>query len=275
MYSYALFKFRFAPLRFNLVTGILSLTICLFMVACSEQTPSTNPADTNFNDGWEFALEGEDFQAVQIPHDWSVGFAFDSIKGEGAASYLLGGKGTYRKIFPSPASGLAYLHFDGVYNNATVNLNGSSLGRKKLADFPDHIYKWAVPYAAGELEVKGYATTGETNFQLNSAKAPTTLALTTEGEVEGGIEHLIVQLLDEDGLPVRYQEKEISFKLIGEAELLGVDNGAATNTYAFQGGKVLTENGRVLAIIRRGAADAELLISAPGIPDITHKIVKD
>ena len=32
-------------------------------------------------------------------------------------------------------------------------LNGKSLGKKSLADFPDRIYKWLVPFETGVLEV--------------------------------------------------------------------------------------------------------------------------
>jgi len=53
---------------------------------------------------------------------------FDSVKGEGATGYLLGGIGNYRKRFASPESPVTYLYFDGVYNNATVTLNGKELG---------------------------------------------------------------------------------------------------------------------------------------------------
>jgi len=95
----------------------------LLLLACNQQPESA----TNFNNDWQFALEGEEFQPVNLPHDWSVEFPFDSIKGEGATGYLPGGKGTYQKRFKAPA-GVNYLHFDGVYNNATVMLNGEKLG---------------------------------------------------------------------------------------------------------------------------------------------------
>ncbi|MEM9258313.1 MAG: glycoside hydrolase family 2 TIM barrel-domain containing protein, partial [Bacteroidota bacterium] len=133
--------------HFKFTLFLLGYFISLLFTACSEQTPSTSSINANFNDDWEFALEGEDFQPVHLPHDWSVSFAFDSIKGEGATGYLLGGKGTYRKSFSSPASGLAYLHFDGVYNNATVSLNGKELG--------NHPYGYApFYYTLGEEELK-------------------------------------------------------------------------------------------------------------------------
>ncbi|MEM9929010.1 MAG: glycoside hydrolase family 2 TIM barrel-domain containing protein, partial [Bacteroidota bacterium] len=108
--------------------GGLILFALTALSGCTAPATEEGVSAANFNDGWEFALEGEAFAPVSLPHDWSVSFPFDSIKGEGATGYLLGGIGTYRKNFASPAAGISYLHFDGVYNNATVSLNGQELG---------------------------------------------------------------------------------------------------------------------------------------------------
>lgn len=65
------------------------LLLCLAVFSCEQK--SEDQVSENFNGDWEFALKGEDWATVNIPHDWSVSFPFDSIKGEGATSYLLGG----------------------------------------------------------------------------------------------------------------------------------------------------------------------------------------
>ncbi|AWG22686.1 glycoside hydrolase family 2 [Flavobacterium faecale] len=104
--------------------GILNLiTVC----ACAQN----NTQDFNFD--WNFKLENSsqsNWKNVNLPHDWSVGFSFDSIKGEGATGYLLGGIGWYKKDFKVKPSKneTTYILFDGVYNNSTLWLNDKKLG---------------------------------------------------------------------------------------------------------------------------------------------------
>lgn len=153
---------------------------------------------------------------------------------------------------------------------AELFLNGKSLGRRRMADNPDHIYKWAVPYTSGELMVKGYTNGASPEYTLQTSSEPAKLSLHTEGSGEEGIVHLIVQLEDANGHPVRHLSRELSFSVSG-AELLGVDNGAPTNTSAFQGGKVKTNNGRALAIVRLPDEPASITVTAAGLPEAVFK----
>ncbi|MCG8638348.1 MAG: beta galactosidase jelly roll domain-containing protein, partial [Desulfobacterales bacterium] len=81
------------------------------------------------------------WRILNIPHDWSVEFSFDQEKGEGCTGYLPGGIAWYRKHFQSPenfAEKSVYLCFDGVYNHASVYINGHKLG--------DHPYGYSPFY---------------------------------------------------------------------------------------------------------------------------------
>ncbi|MDD4920026.1 MAG: glycoside hydrolase family 2 TIM barrel-domain containing protein [Bacteroidales bacterium] len=92
---------------------------------------------TDFNNDWEFARTGgiDDslaWQAVDLPHDWSIEGPFDkdnpATPGGGA---LPGGKGIYRKIFilGSETQGkLVFLEFDGIYRDSRVFVNGRLAG---------------------------------------------------------------------------------------------------------------------------------------------------
>ena len=79
---------------------------------------------TNFNDrGW---------QAVTLPHDWSIEGPFDP-QWASATGFLPGGVGWYRRTFALPeasASCRVFLHFDGVYCNSEVWINGHFLGKR-------------------------------------------------------------------------------------------------------------------------------------------------
>ncbi len=78
------------------------------------------------------------WRTIDLPHDWSIedlpgtGSPFDSAAIWGiSGGYLTGGTGWYRKTFELPQNVVnkkLSLHFEGVYMNADVWLNGERLG---------------------------------------------------------------------------------------------------------------------------------------------------
>jgi beta-galactosidase/beta-glucuronidase len=104
---------------------------------------------TDFNDGWTF-YSGDDtgaytadfddrhWRPVILPHDWSIKGPFDP-QWASATGYLPGGIGWYRKTFDLPADYAekrVSVHFDGVYCNSEVWINGNFLGRRPNGYIP-------------------------------------------------------------------------------------------------------------------------------------------
>ena len=176
--------------------------------------------------------------------------------------------------YPTPGQPLVAEAY-GNTPEAELFLNGRSLGRQRLADHADHIYKWPLDYAPGTLRLVGYAADGSeaTHHELITPGEATAVTLTEEYG-EGGVTHLVAQLTDADGRPVRADERRLSVTLAGQGRLLGVDNGAATNTDPFQGGSVVTHYGRALAIIKltAPAAPPTVTVTADGLPPATLQL---
>lgn len=86
-----------------------------------------------FNDDWKFHKdEAAGWRSVTLPHDWSIEGPFEE-RWASATGYLPGGIGWYRKAFDVPDAGgdrRMSLHFDGVYCNSDVWINGHHLGRR-------------------------------------------------------------------------------------------------------------------------------------------------
>ncbi|MFI3206064.1 MAG: glycoside hydrolase family 2 TIM barrel-domain containing protein [Clostridia bacterium] len=75
----------------------------------------------------KFTEDDSDWKTVRLPHDWSVEFPFDPIKGEGCTGYLLGGTGWYRKHFVTTEDMVGkkvFVNFDGIYNRSNIYCNG-------------------------------------------------------------------------------------------------------------------------------------------------------
>jgi beta-galactosidase len=99
----------------------------------------------NWSGGWKFrmgeaergadpALDDSAWQAVDLPHDWSIAVPFreDSPSGTGGG-FLDGGAGWYRKTFTAPAAWRGkrvFIQFDGAYMDSRVWINGNLLGER-------------------------------------------------------------------------------------------------------------------------------------------------
>ena len=97
--------------------------------SCTLESPRT-VCDFNFD--WEFKHETDSaWRRLHLPHDWAIEGEFSKENPSGPSSGALpGGKGVYRKHFPTPAAQKVFLEFDGVYMNSTVTVNGKVLGTR-------------------------------------------------------------------------------------------------------------------------------------------------
>ena len=83
-----------------------------------------------FDDGWQFTRNGKTIN-VDLPHDWDIFEGPNSGKGATGTGggWYPGGKGEYRKTFPTPKGEMVKLHFEGVYQKAEVFINGQKTGQ--------------------------------------------------------------------------------------------------------------------------------------------------
>ncbi|MBQ8315391.1 MAG: DUF4982 domain-containing protein [Lachnospiraceae bacterium] len=106
-----------------------------------------------WNDGWEFTekqvgtpaeeffFEKQDWQRVDLPHDWLIYDATDLYRD---------GEGWYRKtFFYVPSEERVSLRFDGVYMNCTVYVNEKQ------------VYDWKYGYSAFEFDITDALREGE------------------------------------------------------------------------------------------------------------------
>ena len=169
-----------------------------------------------------------------------------------------------------------------VYSNCPeveLFLNGESLGKKKLTDFEDHIYKWGVPYAAGELKAVGTSDGKSCSEDVVYAhNEPTQMQVTidkNELSADGyDVSHIVVQLQDANGHPVRIKERKLTFTPEGNIKILGVDNGAPDNVQTYQSNTLMTHRGRALLIVQSTAiaGDAKIEVSGPGLSSQTIEL---
>ncbi len=104
-----------------------------------------------------------------------------------------------------------------------------------------------MPWEAGELRAVG----GGTDVAVHTAGPPTQLRLSPgPSRVEASdAYHVEVRLHDAEGHRVRHLEAEVAFTLEGQARLLGVDNGSARSVQPYASDRLITSQGRALAVV--------------------------
>ncbi|MFC2090462.1 beta-galactosidase GalB [Bacteroidota bacterium] len=118
--------------------------VFLILSSCNRNLDQNARITNSFNEDWKFILDTIDYtqpgiddsswRILNLPHDWSIEGEFNpkhpATTGGGA---LPGGTGWYRKEFQIPETDknkLIFIHFDGIYWNSEVYLNGTLLGKR-------------------------------------------------------------------------------------------------------------------------------------------------
>jgi len=156
------------------------------------------------------------------------------------------------------------------FDKVELLLNGKSLGFRELSKAPDRILRWTVPFEAGTLTAKGVYKGEEIQETLVSATdlaGFTVVADKTTLKADAyDVSHLVVQLVDKKGTAIKTENKKVTFKIEGEAKLLGVDNGEDDNIQDFQSNSIFTAKGHCLAIIqsKKKADTIKVIVTVEG-----------
>lgn len=159
-------------------------------------------------------------------------------------------------------------------NYATVELflNDKSLGYRSMSESQDRLLRWIVPFEPGILTAKAVMNGEEHLAKVQSASGPDSFTLESDrSSLEADaydVAHLVVQLVDDAGVPVITEDREIRFELEGDARFLGVDNGAPDNVQDFQSDRIVTDKGRCLLIVQSNLNPGPVKITAhaEGLP---------
>lgn len=119
------------------------------------------------------------------------------------------------------------------YTNAAkarLELNGKVVGEEKKYDEKTGIIYWDVPFTSGKLEAIGLSNDDKivSRFSITSTHQPNALVINDENftiEKQKGIARIVVQVVDEKGLPVMLSDNEVTCTVTGSGSLLGLEAG--------------------------------------------------
>lgn len=144
------------------------------------------------------------------------------------------------------------------YTNAAkakLMLNGTQVGDTKNYDDNTGIIYWDIPFKAGKLEVIGLNDNSEqiSSYTISTSKRPsaiTILPMETSISKDKGLAQVILQVVDENGVPVMLSDDEVTCKIIGSAQLIGLEasNNEDMSDYTDSHHRVF--HGRIVAYLK-------------------------
>lgn len=166
-------------------------------------------------------------------------------------------------------------------DKARLLLNGTEVGQTKNYDDNTGIIYWDIPYRAGKLEVVGMDKNGSetARYGIQSSKQPYAIQIVradTEINKDKGLAQIVMQVVDENGVPVMLSDNEITCQIAGEGKLLGLEasNNADMGDYTDNVQRAF--HGRLLAYIQANGEKDELKVrfTSPWLKpaDVTIKI---
>ncbi|MDR1381584.1 MAG: DUF4982 domain-containing protein [Tannerella sp.] len=159
------------------------------------------------------------------------------------------------------------------YTNAAkaqLTLNGQNIGAAKDRDGNTGIIFWDIPYESGKLEV--VALDGDSRetarYALRSSGQPYALKIVSaEKEIgRGELAQVVIQVVDENDIPVMLSDNEVTCRIAGPAELLGLEAGNNRDMSDYTDNKHRVFNGHILAYIKSSGREGDavrLLFTSP------------
>ena len=143
------------------------------------------------------------------------------------------------------------------YTNAAqarLLLNGGEAGEAKPYDERTGMICWDIPFKGGKLEVVGMDANGneESRYSIQSSARPYAIqVIAAEKEIErGGLAQVVLQVVDEHGVPVMLSDDEVTCNIQGPAKLLGLEASNNQDMSDYTDNKQRVYHGRILAFIR-------------------------
>jgi hypothetical protein len=151
------------------------------------------------------------------------------------------------------------------YTNASkarLELNGKIVGETKPYDEKTGIIYWDIPFASGKLEAVGLDTNNKevSRYAVTSTQQPVELTIADKNisiVKDKGVAKIMVQVKDQNGLPVMLSDNEITCTISGPGTLLGLEAGNNSDMTDYTDNVQRVFHGHIAAYIQANGDSAE------------------
>ena len=140
---------------------------------------------------------------------------------------------------------------------AELFLNGKSLGKKTLKETDGGRAVWGIPYEEGILEAR---TEGASDLLATPGKACSLKWIRNASQPGEDVIQLEAVLLDQDGRPA--QDEVIRCQVLGDVEILGMENGLPDDLTPYSEHFRTTGEGTLTVYLRKGKSEGKALVYA-------------
>ncbi|GBU06808.1 beta-galactosidase [Bacteroidales bacterium] len=157
---------------------------------------------------------------------------------------------------------------------AGLFLNGKQVGETKSHDDKTGIIAWDIPFAPGKLEVQAFdkENVKQAQYAIQTSGRAHSIVLevdSTSLNKDFALAQIVVQIVDEKGIPVMLSDEELTCHIQGPAKLLGLEasNNSDMSDYTDNVHRVF--HGRMLAYVQSIGEVGKVKISfvAPWLKD--------
>ncbi|MBQ0020914.1 MAG: DUF4982 domain-containing protein [Bacteroidales bacterium] len=168
---------------------------------------------------------------------------------------------------------------------ARLVLNGKEVGEVKEKDPRNGIIYWDIPYEAGKLTAIGVSADGkdQATYDIHTNLRPASLRARFDDDNARGMQateadtrtnalnHLLIEVLDDNGNVVRMADNNVTCRIEGPARLLGLEGSDNTDMGNYRDNQQRVHNGRLLAYIRntQQRGTVRIILSSPLLGEST------
>lgn len=138
---------------------------------------------------------------------------------------------------------------------ARLLLDGEVVGEVKEMDDDTGIIYWDIPFAAGKLMAEGLGEDGsaESSYTIATSGRPYAIKASADKEAfekPGDVAHIYVEIIDENGVPVKLADNEITVRIAGPAKLLALESGDNFDMGNYRDNRQRVYKGKLLGYVR-------------------------
>ncbi len=148
-----------------------------------------------------------------------------------------------------------------------IDPRGKVYGPRRPKDYVNNTIIWNQPYRPGTVTVIGYRDGKEVcrdSIRTSQAKAsrytltPDRASLKADGQ---DLSFIALQLLDDNGVPVRVDDRRVTVRVEGEGRLRGIDSGEMRRSIRFNSPSLPTYFGKCQIVVQAGRAKGAMTVT--------------
>lgn len=168
------------------------------------------------------------------------------------------------------------------YTNAAkakLLLNNKEVGATQDYNDESGVIYWDVPFSEGELKVIGMDENNKevSSYVINSSSRPHSINIISDNQVisKDGVAQIVIQVMDENCVPVMLSDNEITCMISNNGVLLGLEGSNNSDMSDYTDNKHRVYHGRMIAYIKSATGNVEdikVSFSSPWLESVETSI---